>query len=563
MEIARGLIIENAPPLRLIRHGDHVVGQYAIGSPVEERFMLLRLVDLGWVTALDLAPRWGLHRNTLGNWAWRYQHFGLDGLVPGRLPGRKERLQQILAVAQAVVQRRGRRVSAAEVGREIEAAGFGTLPRSTLAHLRLTLLLPRQPSIWDGLDAGDEEGGTAAPAPDGPAAEIPAPESGDAPGAAEGPSLPGMEVPSGPDGADEDNRTVVARAPVVEGEEGGTAAPAPDGPAAEMPAPESGDAPGAAEGPSLPDAEGPSGPDGDEEGNRTCAPLPGAAVVDEVPPAPAPGDVRMQHAGLALVLPQAQALLEPLQDFLEEKWGGRAWYYHPAQLLLAFLLYVLSGYRNPEQVKAAPAPDFGPLLGRRRAPACVTLRRRLPPLAHVPALVEELQARIAQRYLELGWVVAETGGWLLDGHFAPYHGKQPWGKAWWPQRRLAYPGRFSEWVHDLRGRPLFLRVAQGFELFADQIPLIADGLRALLTAAGRAEPVVLVFDRGGYNAEVFRSLNARGVGWVTWLRAKVALPVEAFTAEAELPAAGPGQPPRVHYACFTCRVPGCHDEVAG
>jgi hypothetical protein len=264
----------------------------------------------------------------------------------------------------------------------------------------------------------------------------------------------------------------------------------------------------------------------------------------------------MQHAGLALVLRPAQALLEPLQDFLEEHWGG-AWYYRPAQMLLALLLYVLSGYRNPEQVKAAPAPDFGPLLGRRRAPACVTLRRRLPPLARDPALVAELQARMAQRYLELGWILADPGAWLLDGHFAPYHGKQPWGKAWWPQRRLAYPGRLAEWVHDLRGRPLLLRVTQGFELFADQIPLVAEGLRALLAAAGHADPFVLVFDRGGYSAEVFRSLNALGVGWVTWLRAKVALPAKAFAGEAVLPS-GRG----VRYACFTYRVPGCHDQVA-
>jgi hypothetical protein len=78
---------------------------------------------------------------------------------------------------------------------------------------------------------------------------------------------------------------------------------------------------------------------------------------------------------LALVLRPAQDLLDPLQGFLEEHWGG-AWYYRPAQMLLALLLYLLSGYRNPEQVKAAPAPDFGPFLGRRRAPACVTNRER-------------------------------------------------------------------------------------------------------------------------------------------------------------------------------------------
>lgn len=49
--IARGLIVENAPPLRLIRHGEQVVGHYPLDSVVEERFMFLRMVELGWITA--------------------------------------------------------------------------------------------------------------------------------------------------------------------------------------------------------------------------------------------------------------------------------------------------------------------------------------------------------------------------------------------------------------------------------------------------------------------------------------------------------------------------------
>jgi hypothetical protein len=27
---------------------------------------------------------------------------------------------------------------------------------------------------------------------------------------------------------------------------------------------------------------------------------------------------------------------------------------------------------------------------------------------------------------------------------------------------------------------------------------------------------VLVFDRGGFSAQVFSALNSRGAGWVTW-----------------------------------------------
>ena len=78
VQIATGLWVENAPPQRLILHGEHVVASYEIGSVVKERLILLKVVQLGWMSAVDLAARWGLHRNTLGNWQWRYRYFGLD-----------------------------------------------------------------------------------------------------------------------------------------------------------------------------------------------------------------------------------------------------------------------------------------------------------------------------------------------------------------------------------------------------------------------------------------------------------------------------------------------------
>lgn len=485
--IARGLIIENAPPLRLIRHGDRVVGQYPLGAVVEERFMLLRMVELGWITAVDLATHWGLHRNTLTNWAYRYRWFGLDGLTPGRLPGKQERLAELVRAAARVVQERGPRLSVAALGRALEADGLGRLPRTTLDHLLLMLLSrPEERAL--------------------------------------------LASPASPDNEDDDQPPTAGAAQAVEPE------PEPGG------------------------GDGKPGADTHQAVALVAAgPVP--AVVVAEPPPPTAEDVPLRQAGVALALPEAQALLEPLEPFLEAHWGGRPWLYRPLHMVLAFIFYVLVGYANPEQVKAAPTPDFGPLLGRRRGPACVTLRRRLPPLAACPELVEALQQRLAQGYLRLGWVV--PGWWLLDGHFSPYFGQKGWGKGWWPQRRMPQPGYYQEWIHDRRGRPLCMHLTQGFELFADQIPVVADGLRHVLSAAGVDEPLVLVFDRGGYSSEVFRSLNVRGVGWVTWLKGHVALAPEAFTETCPLPAGRPGEPARTaHYACSTHRVQGCHDQVA-
>ena len=491
VSIARGLVVENAPPVRLIRHDERVVGSYALDSQVEERFMLLRIIELGWITAVDLAPQWGLHRNTLGNWAWRYRFFGLDGLVSGRLPAKPQDVRAILAIAKRVVAEQGRECSVVALQRTLAAHGW-ELRHSTCSELRVRLLRPEEQAlILEGV-ADDNEGDDDQ--------EPPATGAG----CAEGCSSPVGETK----GADRPDQACTALVPLM---------PVPCG----------------------------------------LVPVPAEAL----PPPPRVTDVRLQQAGVALVLPAAQALLEPLVPYLEEHWGGRPWYYRPLDMILSFMLYLLAGFKNPEQVKAAPTPDFGPLLGRRRGPACITLRRRLPTMAGCRALTEELQRRIAEGYLRLGWIV--PGWWLIDGHFSPYFGRQRWAKGWWPQRRMPQPGYQQEWVHDRRGRPLWLHVTQGFELFADQIPLVADSLRVLFSAAGQTEPLVMVFDRGGYNATVFRNLNGRGVGWVTWLKGKVTRPAEEFTQVFRVPASRPDQPEyNIHYTTFTHRVEGCHDQVA-
>ena len=297
-----------------------------------------------------------------------------------------------------------------------------------------------------------------------------------------------------------------------------------------------------------------------------------AAIVPEVGPVPGPEAAEplappsalvpcaqdaeaqpMRYAGLALVLPWVQSLLDPLAPFLEQVWGGgRPWLYRPHTLLTAFVFYVMCGFRNPEQVKAAPHLDFGPLLGHRRGPACITLRRRLVPMARVGPIVGAFQRELALMYLSLGWV--QLGPWLVDGHFIPYFGEHKWGKGWWPQRRLAVRGTFQDWVADNRGRPLWLHLTQGFELFADHLPLIAQGLLSLLADAGADNEIILVFERGGYSAAVFTALNRLGVGWVTWIKAKLALAATLFSEQGTLSpgARQPDQPGRtVHYAQTT------------
>lgn len=609
--LAHGLYVENAPPWRLILLGDRTVAQYPVIDEAQERLALLGLVAQKWMSAGAWAAAWGLHRNTLGNWTWRYHYFGLDGLRDGVLPRERKQLQAIVDAVHEILQAQGRQVSVAVLQREVERRQLGQQPRNALQWLRARLTaadpdVAARPQAGPGLLPADPAPGPPEPGGAGPTAgslgdkDPGTMAAGAAHGSGTGPVVPAKDAATQ---SPTDPPAPAAQASVS------TDAPGPQGPAADQAPPPAGPGtqpptepppPGAQATVSITDAHarqgsataadqaacsedqrnaetgktgdalappaertpdgGLSGPHRGETGGALAPPAGLGA-----PPVPGTGHapnalataLPMRYGGLALALPALQSLLDPLEPYLQQAWGQRPWRYGPRTLITAFILYLLMGFRNPEQVKASPHRDFGPLLGQRRGPACITLRRRLPAMASDPQLVDGLQRELALAYLHLGWV--QPGPWLVDGHFSPYFGQHPWGKGWWPQRRLAVRGYFQNWVADRRGRPLWLHLTQGFELFSDQLPLIAAGLRSLLAAAGAGNDPIFIFDRGGYSATLFAALNQRGVGWVTWLKGKVSLPAAAFTEQGTLPhnPLRPGEPPpTIHYAATTHAVAG-------
>ena len=509
------LTIQNAPPYRLILLDGEVIFRYRLDNQVEERFLLLRLIANGWITARALARRWGVSRNTIGNWSWRYRFFGLDGLVDGRLPPEREVLQQLLGTAQAIL-RASPRLSLAALGRALEQAGYRELPPPTLRALRAALAetptLPLEPPPG-GQAADTADGDDDAPSPEPPSdaaatAALPAerPSADQAPSPAARGEEPEREAPVDPE------------VPPAAGPESAPAAPTPR---AERPDP--------------------------ALNTAAVEVLPAPAVVQRAP---------LRYAGLALVLPILQEFFTPeLQRSWERLWGQRAWLYRPVELVTAFVLQILCGFFNPEQVKAAPAEALGPLLGHHRSPATATFRRRLPAMARDAAQVEAVGDELALQYLRLGWV--QLDWWAIDNHFVPYFGRHDWGKTWWTQRRYAHPGHCQTAVHDAQGRPLLLRFSQAFELFQDELPVVAHRVQDLLRRLGEAHPMIAVFDRGGALAPVFRALDGWRIPWLSYRRGSVHLPPEAFQHQSE-------HNGRTRwYAEHRFRVDGYHDAVAG
>jgi len=214
--LANGLYVENTPPWRLILLGERTVAHYPVDDSVQERLALVHLVAQGWMPATAWAEAFGLHRNSLGNWTWRYRYFGLEGLRDDVLPGRQH-LRPVLAAAQELVQG-GRRVTVPLLREELKRRGLAELSPEALRWLLLSVNAeacgragrPQVPSVNldEPGDSGDPapsetipgaaDGGRIEPLPD--RAAEPAWDGGEARASAE-PASSGDAAPVDPDAA--------------------------------------------------------------------------------------------------------------------------------------------------------------------------------------------------------------------------------------------------------------------------------------------------------------------------------------------------------------------------
>ena len=159
-----GYAVENDPLMRRIVRDGRVLAEYPVGDNVQERMVLLQLLQQGTFNASSLSRAWGLHRNTLGNWSWRYRYFGLDGLVDGRLPARRIVLEEVLREAERGL-REQPRLSATRLGVLLYKRRRVNLPLPTLHWLRSVVFGPRPLALQLRFPVGSDDAadGTAQP----------------------------------------------------------------------------------------------------------------------------------------------------------------------------------------------------------------------------------------------------------------------------------------------------------------------------------------------------------------------------------------------------------------
>lgn len=183
------------------------------------------------------------------------------------------------------------------------------------------------------------------------------------------------------------------------------------------------------------------------------------------------------------------------------------------RLIITWVMYFLIGITNVEQSKTINRKELGCIIEEDASPCAKTIKRNMQSLTEmdIPDIVHD---SLALEYILQGYV--EIGRLYFDGHFVPYYGKKDIGKGFFTQRRLAVPGHEQYWVNDYRGRPIFFLNSYGFSQFPRIIVELVKQAQEYMNKADISTPLLIAFDRGGYNKDLFTRLTKMGVSWVTW-----------------------------------------------
>ena len=186
-------------------------------------------------------------------------------------------------------------------------------------------------------------------------------------------------------------------------------------------------------------------------------------------------------------------------------------------------LFCLALLQEPcvERVKHVVRIDLGAVIGSGQAACVKTLRRKLDELSQQRQAVR-LGTLLARHWLEVGLVNASY--LYVDSHVKVYNASRLVPEVWNSHRRMPLPGIVQYFVNDLRGRALLV-VTEGVRgNLAKSLPGVIGAVRKVV---GDQRSLV-IFDRGGYDGQLFNWLVEQGLDFITYQRGEVHLGKHQF-----------------------------------
>ena len=187
--------------------------------------------------------------------------------------------------------------------------------------------------------------------------------------------------------------------------------------------------------------------------------------------------------------------------------------YRLEELGLTLFYLDVFGFGSLEDFKRAYPEEFGVLLGRTQSPSLFTLRRFLHKVRKL-GKGEALIDGFALGYLESD--LAAWGVMYIDGHFLPYYGLYRISKGWHGVRQMPMKGSYHFLVVDERFAPWLFLIRSASEDLLQKIPELIEKAKRIGAQAGvsqeRLDQLIVVFDREGYSAELYRYLEGKDQG---------------------------------------------------
>jgi transposase len=221
--------------------------------------------------------------------------------------------------------------------------------------------------------------------------------------------------------------------------------------------------------------------------------------------------------------------------------------YNLSQMFLTLVYLIVFRFPSIEAFKLVDRKAFGLLIGAMKAPVVKTLRRFLE---EVTALETSgtVAIKLARQYMKLD--IVQLGILYLDGYFVPYYGKSQIAKAYFTTRRLALKGKHHYFANDLKGRPTFFRLTSAAVKFTDIIPDMVKDAQELMVKNGTQSPLIVVFDRGGYDSKLFQTLDQMGVIYITWRKWDQPISHELFTHIIYNESVKEGEQPQIKHHAY-------------
>jgi len=184
--------------------------------------------------------------------------------------------------------------------------------------------------------------------------------------------------------------------------------------------------------------------------------------------------------------------------------------YSLEELCVTLFYFDVFGFRSMEDFKRVYPEEFGLLIGRSYSPSLYTLRRFLYKVRELDK-TEKLIDEFALMYLKSG--IAKWGVLYIDGHFLPYYGIYPITKGWHGVRKIPIKGSYNFIGVDDKFTPWIFLVRSSSEDLLQKIPEILEKAKKIGRDIGLSDEVIddliLVFDREGYSAELYRFLDGK------------------------------------------------------